>query len=497
MTLERGLCMSTSTAPYFFMSYSREDTARQKRIIRELRERGIDIWVDIENLTPGTPTWEREIEKAIRGATGIIVLLSPESNNSEWVRRELSFGEQNRKRIFPVLIEGDDDTSTPLRLANHQRVDLRTKFESGLDELAHALKEYINVKQGIASQKQDDSRKPKFRPVPGLKKYGLPALIAAAALMVIIGFFVLRPPNDPPATETAATPPETALPVITDTAAEPVILQDEPAGKIVYTCSIDGDEICLINADGSNWRQLTSSNLGSFNASLSVDGKSLVYVSGDENKTEIYAMELASGKTERLTKLGKALGAPEISPDGRTIIFHYRSGNSNDQLWIMNRDGSDPQEFYGKSGIDAHNPTWSPDGTRILFAMGKNDSNKLYIMDFNGRDPKLANDTIDTRGRSDWSVNDLISFDQGGFFMHDVYLMNTDGSGLRQVSEAGMNSQGASFSPDGKWVAFTAYTNVADKDQDSCEIFIVRVDGTELRQLTDNEYCDYQPRWGN
>ena len=130
--------MSTSSAPYFFLSYSREDTAKQKRIVRELRERGINVWVDIENLTPGTPTWEREIEKAIRGSTGIVVLLSPESNNSEWVRREISFGEQHRKRIFPVLIEGDDHTSTPLRLVSHQRVDLRTKFESGLDELAAA-----------------------------------------------------------------------------------------------------------------------------------------------------------------------------------------------------------------------------------------------------------------------------------------------------------------------------------------------------------------------
>ena len=94
--------MSISPAPYFFMSYSREDTVKQRRVIKELRERGINIWVDIENLTPGTPTWEREIERAIRDATGIIVLLSPESNNSEWVRREISFGEQHRKRIFPV-----------------------------------------------------------------------------------------------------------------------------------------------------------------------------------------------------------------------------------------------------------------------------------------------------------------------------------------------------------------------------------------------------------
>ncbi len=493
--------MSTSPAPYFFMSYSREDTAKQKRIVRELRERGIEIWVDIENLTPGTPTWEREIEKAIRGATGIIVLLSPESNNSEWVRREISFGEQHRKRIFPVLIEGNDNTSTPLRLANHQRVDLRTKFEAGLDELALALKEYINVKQDIETGNQPAVKRtahPKL--AVDMKKFGLPVLIALAGIVLIVGgIFTARfigKDVTPTATGKVTTPPETEPPTKTVTATKPVVDPDEPTGRIVYTCSINGDEICMINADGSDWRQLTNSDLGNFNANPSADGKSIVYVASDGNKSEIHEMQVASGKTVQLTKLGKSLGAPEISPDGKTIIFHYRSGNSNVQIWIMDRDGSNPQEFLSKSGNDVHDATWSPDGTQILFAMGKNDSNKLYIMDFNGGSPEVVNDTIDTRGRSDWSVNTLISFDQGGPFAHDVYLMNTDGSGLRRVSQAGINAQGASVSPDGKWIAFSGYTNVADKDLNSCEIFIMRVDGTDVRQLTDNSYCDYQPRWG-
>ena len=78
-----------------------------------------------------------------------------------------------------------------------------------------------------------------------------------------------------------------------------------------------------------------------------------------------------------------------------------------------------------------------------------------------------------------------------------MYLMNTEGQELQQVSQSGTNAQGASLSPDGKWIAFTGYTNVADKDQNSCEIFIMRVDGNQIRQLTNNTYCDYQPRWGN
>ncbi len=491
--------MSTSPAPYFFMSYSREDTVKQRRVIKELRERGINLWVDIENLTPGTPTWEREIEKAIRAATGIIVLLSPESNNSEWVRRELSFGEQHRKRIFPVLIEGNDDTSTPLRLANHQRVDLRTKFEDGLDELATALKEYIGVKQDIATKSFPAVKKTSpAGPSLDLKKIGLPALIALVGIFCVAGgIFAIRfIGSRVTVTPTVTTPPVVDPIVVTVTATEPAIKPDEPAGRIVYTCSINGDEVCIINSDGTDWRQLTNSNFASYNASLSVDGNSMVYVVGDGNKSEINEMELSSGKTNQLTELGKALGSPEISPDGKRIIFHYRSGNNAVKLWIMNRNGSDPHEFYSKSGNDVHDATWSPDGTQILFAMGKNDSNKLYIMDFNGRDPRVVNDTIDTRGRSDWSVNNLISFDQGGPFAHDVYLMNMDGSNLHRISETGINAQGASLSPDGKWVAFTGYTNVAGKDQNSCEIFIMRVDGSDVRQLTRNGYCDYQPRWG-
>ena len=64
-------------SPHFFMSYSRENAEVQRRIAAELPGRGIHVWVDVENLIPGSPTWEREIERSIRAASGVIVLLSP------------------------------------------------------------------------------------------------------------------------------------------------------------------------------------------------------------------------------------------------------------------------------------------------------------------------------------------------------------------------------------------------------------------------------------
>ena len=496
--------MSISPAPYFFMSYSREDTAKQRRIVRELRDRGINIWVDIENLTPGTPTWEREIEKAIRGAMGIVVLLSPESSNSEWVRREISFGEQHRKRIFPVLIEGDANTSIPLRLSSHQHVDLRAHFESGLDQLAAAIKDYIGVKQEIETQIHAgvrETRKPKQ--LIDLKKFGIPALIALVGLMAVGGLIaVIKYLNSETSTPVVVTTPPNIItspqdidPQVTET--KPAIRVDqEPTGKIIFTCEIQGSEVCIINADGSGWRRLTDTQFANSAASLSPDGKKGIYVVNYGDYTEIHELDTGTGNTRQLTDLKMKPGGPEISPDNKLILFHNRVDDGNVQLWLMNRDGSNPQEFYSVPGRDAHDGTWSPDGLQILFALGKGENNKLYIMDFNGREPQVVNDLIDTRGRSNWSVKDLIAFDQGGPFQHDVYTMNLDGSNLVRLT-SGTNAQGVSFSPDGGWIAFTAYTNVAGKDLNSCEIFIMRTDSTDVRQLTDNGYCDYQPRWGN
>ena len=490
--------MSPASSPYFFVSYSREDIIQQRRVVAELRERGINAWVDTENLIPGTPAWEREIERSIRGAAGLIVLLSPSSNNSEWVRRELSFGEQNAKRIFPVMLRGDEDDSVPLRLSNHQRVDARKSMNKGMDELADALNNFLGTTVVGKGIRQKSKKSFELKP-EDVKKFALPGILALIGLACVSGLlFAANFVSNNIKTPVPATTPPDVDPFITETATEPSVPQDQPTGKIIYTCQIQGDEICIINADGSGWRRLTDIQFANSNANLSPDGQTAVYAVTEGTQSEIYELNIANGKSTQLTDLGQGLGSPEISPYDNYIIFHYRpDSKSNLQLWIMNRDGSNPHEFYSMPGRDVHDGTWSPDGTQILFALGKGENNNLYIIDINGDEPRLLNNSIDTRGRSDWGLGGLISLDQGGPFAHEVYIMNDDGSNLRQIAPPGMNSQGASFSPDGKWITFTAYTNVADKDLNSCEIFIMRIDGSDMRQLTNNGYCDYQPRWGN
>jgi len=136
--------MSQLSTGHVFISYSRKDNAIMRRIVSNLRQQGIKVWVDNEELIPGTPVWEREIEAAIGNAFAIIVILSPDSKNSEWVRREITLTEQHRKRIFPVLVEGDEGSSISLRLITHQFVDLRHNEKAGLNALSAAIQSYLS-----------------------------------------------------------------------------------------------------------------------------------------------------------------------------------------------------------------------------------------------------------------------------------------------------------------------------------------------------------------
>jgi len=275
---------------------------------------------------------------------------------------------------------------------------------------------------------------------------------------------------------------------------------DQPTGHIVFTCQIFktqyADQICMMNADGSGYKRLTTDDgRRHYYPSFSPDGKSIVYSSfREENVYEIYELELADGSVNRLTNRLGVSNAPEVSPDGQSIVFMRWTQASNQyQIWLMDRNGENAGNISRTLGWD---PTWSPDGRHILFASDRDGSNQLYAVNTNGKGLVRITNLPSIRGRSDWSPDgQFIVTYSGEPWRREIYIMNADGSGARVLSPTGGNSQGPAFSPDGKWIAFTAYFDHPNDDH-GCEIYIIRIDGTDLRRLTDNDYCDYQPRWG-
>ena len=275
---------------------------------------------------------------------------------------------------------------------------------------------------------------------------------------------------------------------------------DQPSGHIIFTCQVfkvqSANQICIMNADGSGYRRLTTEdNIQHFYPSLSPDGQNVLYAGfREQNVYEIYRLVLNDGSVNRLTNRLGDLTAPEYSPDGQRITFARGNPNTGKfQIMIMDGNGDNPGNIPGVSGWD---PTWSPDGKQMLFASDRDGAIQLFTVNIKTGGLKRITNLPSIRGRSDWSPDGQFIVTYSGESWHrEVYIMNADGSGVRQLTPSGGNSQGPSFSPDGKWVVFTAYFDRYGDDH-GCEIYIIRTDGTGLRRLTDNDYCDYQPRWG-
>jgi nucleotide-binding universal stress UspA family protein len=129
---------------HVFLSYSRKDTPVMERLRDDLRAAGLTAWVD-DSLEPGTSAWERSISAAIRGAGCLIVILSPDAEQSVWVGRELAMAETLDKRIFPILARGTEKDAIPFRLMSHQWVDGRHNYQEAFGKLLAAVNKYLNL----------------------------------------------------------------------------------------------------------------------------------------------------------------------------------------------------------------------------------------------------------------------------------------------------------------------------------------------------------------
>jgi TolB protein len=271
---------------------------------------------------------------------------------------------------------------------------------------------------------------------------------------------------------------------------------DEPWGRIVFTCQVYKDEtrnqICIINADGTGFRQITNDS-SNYYPSVAPDGRSVIFVSYQTNHWEIFELDLINNAIKQITYENREYSAPEISPDGRNIIAAKRM--ENQEIWIMNRDGGNQSPLVTKVGTDCLDPVWSTDGKKILFACGPATGRQLFSADIDGSNIIQITNLSELRGRSDWSVKgDEIATYLGPEGERQIAVLDMNGSIVKYLTHESSNLA-PSYSPDGNWITFTSYRD-RNGDVHGCEIYIMRVDGTDIHRLTNNNYCDFQPRWG-
>jgi TolB protein len=293
-----------------------------------------------------------------------------------------------------------------------------------------------------------------------------------------------------------ASPSSVSLTFPTSSPVPTISAPDGLGGRIVFTCTRgDLNQLCMVAPTGGAVSRVTADSSHEFYPTFSPDGGVLLFASNRGGHYNLYVKILAGDVLTQLTTDVGEVSSASFSPDSSQVAFSNSVDGKPSSLWLVDQDGKNPHLLYEGTGNIA-GPVWAPNGKSIAFAMSNGPDSQayeVYIMDLDTKNvvPVTKGTLSNTGGSVDWSPDGrfLLLF-AGPNGDHNIYTFEIVSGTIKQLTNSG-NNAAPSYSPDGRWIVF----NSLRKDN-IANIFIMRADGSDVRQLTDDKEPDWQPRWG-
>ena len=249
---------------------------------------------------------------------------------------------------------------------------------------------------------------------------------------------------------------------------------------------------------------------GDYDPDISHDGKLIVFSSMRHSPNpDLYIKRIDGATSTRLTSDPSSEIQPCFSPSGDMVAYaSNRSGNWD--IWVVGIDGANPNRVSSDISHDIH-PSWSPDGKHLVFCSFGTRSQQWELWVVNAENPR-AKKWIGYGMFPEWSPDtqtDKIAFQLARFRGSQWFSIWTvdllDGE-ARYPTEIITNLNHAcicpSFSPDGRRIAYSSVgkshyekTDKSMLNQNGEDIWIVNLDGTNNQRLTSSDSADYSPAW--
>jgi Tol biopolymer transport system component/predicted Ser/Thr protein kinase len=280
-----------------------------------------------------------------------------------------------------------------------------------------------------------------------------------------------------------------------------------PDGERIAFCGLGGrGGIFIMGATGESVRRLTDFG---YNPGWSPDGSQIIFSSGRfrdvANRatidSQLWLIKVdASGTMRQLTNPQIVPDAvqPNWSPHGYRIAYWAVQGGQRD-IWTVAANGQKPVPATQDVPMD-WSPVWSPDGEFLYFSSDRGGSMNLWRVPIDEPSGKALGVPEPITTPSPYSGPLTISRDGRRI----AYVQQTSASNLHKVgfdpsretvagqpiaiTRGSRQTAAPDVSPDGEWLTFVD----SGKQED---ILLIKTDGTDLRQLTDDVHKDRVPRW--
>jgi TolB protein len=289
-------------------------------------------------------------------------------------------------------------------------------------------------------------------------------------------------------------------------------------GYVAYGSNRTGsqfsDDIYVSPLDVESPIRLTFRRADDGQPAWSPDGGRLAFKTTQFGSNQLAVINADGSRETLLTHTFRfSEGQPAWSPDGKRLLYRRTPENplvQDADTWVLDIAASavDPTQPVTSPVLlrtgDERYPSYSPDGTQIAFRgdldlAEPSGDEEIYVMNADGTNVRQLTSNADFDSAPSWSPDGReILFERApaGTFtpgteaeQKDIYVMRADGTHVRRLTDSPGLDEGPDFSPDGTKITFSS-----DRDGQQ-EIYVMNADGSNPRRLTDNPARDESPDW--
>ena len=247
-------------------------------------------------------------------------------------------------------------------------------------------------------------------------------------------------------------------------------------------------EIYVVDFDGYGRQAITKNGSINLNPSWHPRGSAIAFTSFSSGNPDLYVADLVKGEIRRLSSRAGLNTGAAWSPGGGSLAITLAPSGNPDIFALDPASGKEFARLTKEPGIDV-SPCYSPDGSQIAFVSDRSGGAQIYVMNSDGSGVRRVTFQGGSNTDPSWSPDGtrLAYVARDGVF--DVFTVRLDGTGLTRITQSAGDNEDPSWSPDGHYIGF------ASNRTGNYQIWMSTADGVRQVQLTDGKGTYMNPTW--